>query len=175
MNKNNKQYRVEILPSEIGTGMFEMKSDIAKQIIDCIKNLKRFAGFSFGQIDDGYDLRIMELGKSGKSLINMFLQYNTKSRRYRIIIEAPSNSHQIPSEQDLTMTNNINRSLIIKRRFEDVQRMLRFINNEIFWRELNSLYDYYKNFIIRYPIMGEIAGGGLEKKKLVKKQQKYIY
>jgi len=113
---NTKQYRVEILPSERGSGMFEMNSEKARPIIHCIKNLKRFAGFSFGQIDNDYDLRIMELGKSGKSLINMFLQYNTKSRRYRIIIEAPSNSHQIPSEQDLTMTNNINRSLITKKK-----------------------------------------------------------
>ena len=67
---NNKHYRVEILPTE--RGIFKMNSPMAKPIIDCIKNLKIFAGFSFGEVP-GYELRIMKLcdtmGHSYKKVI----------------------------------------------------------------------------------------------------------
>jgi hypothetical protein len=71
---NNKQYRVEILPDE--SGMFKMNSEIAKPIIDCIKDLKKFAELSFGEIPR-YQLRIMGLGQMAHSYNNIYLQYNT--------------------------------------------------------------------------------------------------
>lgn len=162
---NNKEYRVEILPHE--TEMFSMKSEISKPIIDSIKNLKKIAGFTFHEIP-GYDLRIMGIGQIPHSLRNIFLQYNTRSGRYRIIVESPS--YQVPNIQKLTMKNNNNRSLITKEIFPAVQNMLRFITNDTFWKELNELYEYYQNFTSKYSIYPQ--SGGSKNKKSVKKNTK---
>jgi hypothetical protein len=147
---NNKQYRVEILPHE--SGMFKMNSETAKPIIKCIKNLKIFAGFTFGEVPS-YELRIMGIGEIPHTYRNIFLQYNTSSRRYRIIVEAPS--HQVPSELELTMQKNNNRSQLTKQLLHSVQTMLRFITDDDFWRELNASYNacqqILSDFRRRYP------------------------
>lgn len=161
---NNKQYRVEIFKGE--SGMFKMNSETAKPIIHCIKNLKEFAGFTFGEIPS-YDLRIMSLGRPPHTLRNIFLQYNTRSGRYRIIVEAPS--HQVPSELELTMLSNTNRSQLTKE-LDNVQEMLRFITDDAFWRELNASYNasqqILSDFMKKYRQMNH--AGGSKKKKSVK-------
>jgi len=182
---NNKHYRVEILPHE--SGMFRMNSEIAKPIIDCIQNLKVYAGFSFGEIPH-YELRIMKIGGMGHSYRQLFLQYNTVSKRYRIIIEAPS--HQIPSEKELTMTSNQNRSSITKLNIVSVQYILKYITNDDVWEALKASYKAFQDLKASYDaasdrilsdflerktlLLGERAGGS-RKKKSVKKQQKSIY
>jgi hypothetical protein len=73
---------------------------------------------------------------------------------------------------ELTMTSNVNRSPITKLHMEGVQRMLRFMTNNAFWEELNASYNasqqILSDFMRRYPLMGERAGGS-RKKKSVKK------
>jgi hypothetical protein len=156
MNKNNKQYRVEILPSEIGTGMFEMKSDIAKPIIHSIKNLKKFAGLTFGEIPS-YELRIMQVGKMTHSNRTLYVQYNTNSKRYRIIIESPSN--QVPDVRQLTMNSNRNnnRSSITKSQMAGVKYVLRYMADDTFWGELNYSYNasqqILSDFMRKYQLM----------------------
>jgi hypothetical protein len=38
----------------------------------------------------------MDIGRTEHSYRHLFLQYNTASKKYRIIVEAPS--HQVPNE-----------------------------------------------------------------------------
>ena len=181
---NNKQHRVEILPHE--SDMFKMNSEVAKPIIDCIKDLKKFAGLSFGEIPS-YQLRIMGLGQMAHSYNNIYLQYNTQSKRYRIIIEGPS--YQAPVKQELTMKSNLNRSSITKTYMVGVQNMLKYMTNDDVWEALKASYDAFQDLKASYEaashqilsdflerktlLLGERAGGS-RKKKSVKKQQKNI-
>jgi hypothetical protein len=169
---SNIQYRVEIFPDE--SSMFKMNSETAKPIIDCIKNLKVFARFTFGEVPS-HELRIMGIGQIPHTWRNMFLQYNTRSGRYRILVEAPS--HQVPSELELTMQSNNNRSQLTKQQLPRVQTMLRFITDDAFWRELNASHNacqqILSDFSRKYPRMNH--AGGSKNKKSVKKNTKSIY
>ena len=151
--------------------MFEMTSEIAKPIIDCINTLKEFGGFTFGEVPS-HELRIMLIsGNLGHSYRKLFLQYNTTSRRYRIIMSAPS--HQVPKVEELRMTSNLNnnRSSITKQYMAAVKFMLRYITDNAFWAELNQSYNTSKkiltDFMIKYNQMSHAGGSG--KKKSVKK------
>jgi hypothetical protein len=183
---NEKHYRVEILPTE--RNMFKMNSPTAKPIIDCIKNLKIFAGLSFGEIPS-YHLRIMKLCDfMGHSYNKSYLQYNTGSKRYRIIIEGPD--YQVPSEQNLTMKSNLNRSSITKKYMVGVQNILKYMTNDDVWEALKASYKAFQDLKASYDaashqilsdflerktlLLGERAGGS-RKKKSVKKTTKSIY
>ncbi len=165
----NRHYRVEHFPHE--QSMFEMTSEIAKPIIDCINTLKVFGGFTFGEVPS-YELRIMLIsGNLGHSYRKLFLQYNTASRRYRIIMSAPL--HQVPEVEELRMTSNRNnnRSSITKQYMAAVKSMLRYISNDVFWADLNQSYNTTQqiltDFTRKYHQMSHEGGSG--KKKSVKK------
>lgn len=136
-----------------------MNSETAKPIIECIKNLKIFAGFTFGEVPS-YELRIMGIGQIPHTFRNIF---------YNIILVVEAPSHQVPSELELTMQKNNNRSQLTKQLLPSVKTMLKFITDDDFWGELNASYNacqqILSDFRRRYPRMNH-AGGSKNTKSI---------
>jgi hypothetical protein len=151
MTSRDHGYRVEVFEDE-DESMFKMV--MATPIINALRNLKEFAGFSFNEVPY-WDLRIMKVDISEHSQRTYFLQYNTLSGRYRLIVQAPPD--QIPTREELTMKSNTNRSPTFKkpfinishtnfnkRRVSQIMRVLDLLKNNNFWNDLNDLYEKYK-------------------------------
>ncbi len=115
----------------------------------------------------------MKIGGMGHSHRKLFLQYNTSSERYRIIIEGPD--YQVPSELELTMKSNLNHSSITKEYMVGVQNILKYMTNDAFWIELNASYNASQRILSDFMAKYRLMAGGSRKKKSVKKTTKSIY
>lgn len=151
--------------------------EITEPIIDAIKKLRKFQNFYFNEIPL-WDLRIMKVNISEHSHRSYFLQYNTKSERYRLIVLSPE--HQIKSREELTMKSNNNHSPAFKSsyltsykknnkienyRVSQIMSVLELLKNDNFWNDLNNLYEQTKIFENKYCKKQNNLSGG--KKKLL--------
>jgi hypothetical protein len=170
MNPKDLGYRVEVFQNEPDS-MFKMES--ASLIINAIKNLKKFETFEFTEVPS-WDLRIMKVVLVEHSYRSYYLQYNTNSRRYRLIVYSP-NDHQIPKREDLTMINNNNRSKLFTTnmtrrdevRISKIMYVLNLMKDNDFWNELNDLYQNTTSFVNKYSYKYNSSGG---KKRTVNKK-----
>jgi hypothetical protein len=130
----NDNYRVEVFPNE-DDDIFVMKN--AQLIKDGIQKMNVVGDFVFNNIDD-WDLRIMKINIIEHSYKYYYLQYNTKSKRHRLIVTSPA--HQVPLREGMTMESDNDISKMYNLKYDHISKILPLISNDDFWIGLYDLY-----------------------------------
>jgi hypothetical protein len=159
--------------------MFKMTDPTIKQ---CLINIKHIREFKFNELPEG-DLRFLEVPvhfrESGKGWRKHFIQYNTKSGKYRIIIGVPNDqAGNTPSESEMTKIPPnrcpiYTESDIHKRKIFDYAETM--IKDDALWEQLKDLHTRIENLPKLLPNFDPSAEiPSVSKTKYLKYKTKYI-
>lgn len=128
-------YNVEVFVGD-SDEFFNMKN--ADPVKYSIANIKSVDKFKFNDIPI-WHLRIMHVPIMEHSHRMYYIQYNTESRRHRLIVRSPE--HQKPRREELQMVSDTQRSLFYQQRKTEIDKIVRLISDDKFWNSLNSIYN----------------------------------
>jgi hypothetical protein len=183
-------YRIEVYPQNINKNRnyFKMQTTSAKPIIDCIETgLKKIAGFEFGDVPS-HLVRIMKINVRGHTTRQLFIYYSIQFRTNKIIVKDIEEKLK-EVERNLIIQNQSSHSAFRKKLVHNhipnhyknnrqnptieqiIKPYVKLISNDVFWTELNELYNYVNyGFSERWKQFTLSQDGGRSIKKNTKKK-----